>query len=640
MAVLTPGRFRRTGGIAIAAAILGSAAGAALGAETWHSDRLPHAERSIRVGYWFGMSNNELLTPAYLDWLGKRCSFLIFRGMIKGPDPYFDYGPTVARIKEHCPGMPVMVYDIAQWAVRGPRIDSEDHKRVMSHPEWLIRKKDGEPLTHSEGRKAYPDITNGEYRAYFIENALKNVERYGTDGVAIDCFAHTLTPRFTVGNLHEGERIKKGYPGASAETLRGLRAALPEDKWLIFNSLQWHSPSDWPDFIQGQIALLREADGAQYEYFGRSASEGLPGVETDRFEHIVLDSLEVARAHPEKLILFSGRGPSYYTHYEEDMAVQRYCLACFLLGMTPMSVFNHHAHFQTEYLFPRRTYGHEFYEDWNLDIGAPTGAMEIADGVYFRRFQKGLAAVAPIGGGDKTLRLDRTYYTPEGDERNGRLALKDGEGAVLIAVPPPDPAPRLLLYDFEDGAPGEWKFPVTDEDTKVVEEGGARFLRARSSRKPVQPYHEARAQPTRSLTVYPKLSFRIRTTDNAGAVLVRLEVDDDTPFQANAETVKSKDYRQKEPRRPYAVVVIAPEEGTYAFEKMEKDIPYGQLKRTHRTPCLPSAGESYRADGKWHAVTVDLATSCREHAPHLTLWRVPSIRLIGEADLDDIALER
>ena len=71
------------------------------------------------------------------------------------------------------------------------------------------------------------------------------------------------------------------------------------------------------------------------------------------------------RRHPDKIINVFARSPRYvYLDYKEDYEIQRYCLASYLLGATPLSLFKYLSWFQTSYRLPGRTSGYSYYADW------------------------------------------------------------------------------------------------------------------------------------------------------------------------------------------------------------------------------------------------------------------------------------
>lgn len=611
-----------------------------------HSDRLPHADRSIRVGFWFGMSNNEILTPDMIDWIGKRASFVVLNAEEKGVHPYFDYERCVERFHEQCPGLPVLLYDWlrSDYATgEGGRVGGLSFDFLKSKTEWQLELADGSVATARGGRALNMDVTNPDYIRWHRRHVVENVRRFGTDGVAFDVTTGYLGDPVaeTYLRFRNGAALHAAWADATRNALRAINDALPPEKVVLFNGF-FHNR--FPGRLDFQEKLVPGADAAAIEFFARNVHVPL-GKKNEQadFRLLVLDLLEAMERHPDIAIPVFARSPRYvYLDYEEDYEIQRYCLASYLLGGTPLSTFKYHGHFQTGYHPPGRTYGISCYADYDLDLGAPTAARAEADGLWTRPYEKALVAVAPMHEGPKSLALEGVWFTPERERVTGRLALDEGHGAILLKECPPEPPRRIVVDDFEDGEPGPWRFPVKDDAVTVESEKGGRYLKVRSTPDPVRPYHERRVQPLRSLTVYPRVNFRIRTTDAAAAALLRVEVSDSRPAPLLRKgTANRRQPFSEEIRTPFVVLAARPEGGVFEIPETGPDIPYGQFSiNVGETPYLALDGGGWKADGKWTEVSVDLAAFLKKRAPHLRPHRVSEMRLIGEADLDDLVLER
>jgi hypothetical protein len=611
-------------GVMLAAVAIETACG-----QTFHSPDLPYPQRTVRIGFW-PEGRNETFTPDVVQWLGERCSFLVLRSDEEGIDPYFDSASVVARFKQRFPALPVLHYDQIQEKRQGMRIDNMNFSTYSAHPEWMLKTvRGGVAWADRKPPVLQSDITNPEFQRYISGYTVGNQRRLGSDGVAWDYYFASLA-RKTGLQKHWMEKEAQWRPAASA-LLSSTRKAMNQsnsdndrEKLVIFNGL-WFV---WPGLMEKQRQLLPAADGACVEYFARNV-EVPDGVENERadFDQYVLSVLDVMRDHPDKIYLVHARSPRYvYLDYEQDYLIQRYGIASFLLGMTPRAMFKYHSHFQADYHPPGRSYGMSYYEDYDIDLGMPLGERFEIGGIHQRRFTKGLVAVAPMHRGDRTLPLaGKRYFTPEGKLCQGQLTIPEGNGVLLLSHQPAPPPSRLLIDNFEDGEPGMWRFPVRDENVTVQSDNANRYLRVRASANPVQPYHERRIQPIRSLHPVSKVQFRIRSQDKAGAMLIRVEVDD-----ANRKS-------------PYAVLVVRPSGGSFSFQSTDVDIPYGHVGVTRanlKAPFLSCETTSYRAEGLWQTVEINLPETFRRIAPQLAPRRIPEMRLIGEADLDDIILMR
>lgn len=612
-------------------------------AATFHSSRLPHAERSIRVGFWFGMSNNQILTPETIDWIGERASIVILNGTEKGIDPYFHYENVVARFKKRSPDMPILLYDWLQHDYQtgeGGRVGGLSFERLKSKTEWQVKDPDGRPL---RSRALLLDVRNREYREYLVQHVAANVERFGTDGVAFDTTLASLDrpSRPAASRYLDGGKLAGQWPEATLTLLQAVKQALGPNRYVLFNGL-FHNT--WAGRLSQQAGLLKGVDAAAVEFFGRNVHVPDGKVyESAPFNTFVYDYVELLRQHPDKIIPVFARSPRYvYLDYEEDYRIQRYCLCSFLLAMTPLSTYKYHSHFQTNYHAPGRTYGMSYYADYDLDVGDPVGQAFEEDGIYQRRFTKAWVAVAPMHQEGRSVRLSRRCFSPEGEVYEGTVQMPPATGMILLLERPAMPSDSIVIDDFEDGKPGMWRLPVRDGRVTVEDEGGNRYLRVRSTEDALYPYHERRVQAIRSLVPYHVVRFRMRSTDPGSAMLVRVEVSDSSPpAPVRLESLRRRRRAplREEARTPYVVLVIQPEGGSFAFKPRDADIPYGQ-NRASRAPYFRCPSATYRADGKWHTITFDTRDVLAQVAPHLRAHRIPEMRLIGEADLDDIVLGR
>ena len=121
------------------------------------------------------MSNNEVLTPEFVDWVGTHASLVSLCGTVKGVDPHFDLANCVARFKQRWPDLPVLVTDIG-WGPGG-RVNTWKWADVARHPEWQIGWTSG-------GKSG--DATNPQYRAFLAGAMSRKVGEFGCDGIAFD----------------------------------------------------------------------------------------------------------------------------------------------------------------------------------------------------------------------------------------------------------------------------------------------------------------------------------------------------------------------------------------------------------------------------------------------------------------------
>jgi hypothetical protein len=90
---------------------------------------------------------------------------------------------------------------------------------------------------------------------------------------------------------------------------------------------------------------------------------------------------------------------------------------------------------------------------------------------------------------------------------------------------------------------------------------------------------------------------------------------------------------------PYVVLVVRPAGGTFEFRQEDLDIAYGMVDRRPLAPYFEVKEAAFQPDGKWHSARLDLTKTFELLAPRFRPRRILLMRLIGEADLDDIAIE-
>jgi hypothetical protein len=85
-----------------------------------------------------------------------------------------------------------------------------------------------------------------------------------------------------------------------------------------------------------------------------------------------------------------------------------------------------------------------WFDEWDLDLGDAIDPPQLSpwkNGVYRRRFTKGMAIVNPMGNGDQTIEIEAGYSRFRGKQdpshNNGepvsKLVLRQGDGIILIS---------------------------------------------------------------------------------------------------------------------------------------------------------------------------------------------------------------
>jgi hypothetical protein len=377
------------------------------------------APAAEKAAFWIEPRASMLIDSQTVDEIAPRAGIIVLRTTVRGPAPGYALTDVVGRIKRKAPAPPVLSYAWLSRQRSGGRIEGYLFRGLnINIP--LVTVDGGR-----DGKVAYLDVTDAAVRKAVVERLASERERLGVDGFAVDLVNRLPDtrpkPLANICNAKPG--FCDIYAKSMDELIATLNAALGDNGTLIFNGLR----SFEPGVLEQQSRLLEQADGAAIAGFGL-----VPGLGGRGFKADVLAYLDAAPRWPaDKPVLFFGRGPWGYIGYEEDYRRQRYLYASFLLARRPVDMFKYLSSFQVP-AHAGRAGGLDFYADWNVDLGAAEGPYRVERGLYLRNFSGGRVAVAPDDGGGGTLRLDSTYYTPEGRVVSGEVRLTGGEGLILL----------------------------------------------------------------------------------------------------------------------------------------------------------------------------------------------------------------
>ncbi len=110
----------------------------------------------------------------------------------------------------------------------------EAHDIYNSHPEWWLRKQDGELDFKNAGLKRY-DLSNPEVRKWWVETAKNEILNGSTGGVFMDAFIQVASPaNIKLWGKEKYDSIQEGLKKLIAET----RAALGNEKLIVYNGIR------------------------------------------------------------------------------------------------------------------------------------------------------------------------------------------------------------------------------------------------------------------------------------------------------------------------------------------------------------------------------------------------------------------
>ena len=171
--------------------------------------------------------------------------------------------------------------------------------------------------------------------------------------------------------------------------------------------------------------LLDGVDGGMAEAWLRAPMEELDGYPSVRDWQLDVQMLSSAgRNGKTVLVLTKAWAPG---SREEKDRWHQYALASFLLGMEGSSFF----HFS----YSPRADPLLWHPWWDPDIGKPIGSYQVVDGVYRRRFARGLVLVNPTDG-PVEVSLSGSFRALDGRRVEGSLMIPPHGGEVLQTASP------------------------------------------------------------------------------------------------------------------------------------------------------------------------------------------------------------
>jgi polyhydroxybutyrate depolymerase len=242
---------------------------------------------------------------------------------------------------------------------------------------WLM---DGADLVDSDD----PDALN-HWINYYAVTASEQVYTLGYDGLFIDSASHKLWPGAVYGLMPDGYS-DDGWRDGRYAALEFIKSYFP-DKLVVFNGL--HSDN-------GVENSLKLTDGGVWETFAFKASDdGYAGEEKWR-EAIEL----VERNKGEKLNLLVSKKKNLAA----DVQSRLFILTSYLL-VSNQNVFL--SMIDLDYDQLESIY---YYPEYEIDLGVPLGCYRVNDeGIYERKFEKGMVLVNPSDTESYTYSLDKGY---------------------------------------------------------------------------------------------------------------------------------------------------------------------------------------------------------------------------------------
>jgi N-acetylgalactosamine-6-sulfatase len=322
--------------------------------------------------------DREGMTDEDVEFIASHYDFIVLE-KAHGIDKYGDTEQgtieDVARIKAVNPDARMLYYwnlllDYPLYAASAQRADD---------PSWFIHHVDGGLDRKGSGPNALRryDLSNPEWRKWWVSVAAEMLERGSMDGVFIDALPQVAVrpaPNIEKWGADKYEAIERGI----GETLTALKQAIGPDTTVIYNGIR-SVPGGWD---HGGLKYLEFSDGAILEHFNV--------IDSQEPEQIAQDIERMTRAGKAGKVVILKAFPGFLWIDKEAMkmplekklefARQRitFPLAAYLIAAQEHSYFNYTWGYRADHG------AYAWYPEYDRRLGPPQGDA-VRDGYEYRR---------------------------------------------------------------------------------------------------------------------------------------------------------------------------------------------------------------------------------------------------------------
>lgn len=223
----------------------------------------------VPVAFHFG-KRGGILTKGEAKFITSKSNFIVLEKGHGAPD----YKYTEDAIEEEAKRLKKLNQDMKVIFYWNSFLDYKMYRAYetyQEHPEWWLRKKDGELDFKNAGLKRY-DLSNPKVRNWWTDVAKNNIVEKSTDGVFMDAFIQVTAPNNEkLWGKEKYDAIQKGLKDLIKET----REKLGSDKLIIYNGIR-STPdrnvgNNYPDYT----------DVVMIEHFGIIKSTSKESMLTD-----------------------------------------------------------------------------------------------------------------------------------------------------------------------------------------------------------------------------------------------------------------------------------------------------------------------------------------------------------------------
>lgn len=275
------------------------------------------------------------------------------------------------RLKAANPDIKILFY----WNTFLDYSGYDAHKVYQSHPEWWLRKLDGELDFKTERLKRY-DLSNHEVREWWTDVLKESVTDGPCDGVFMDAFPQIAAP---ANKRLWGEEKFAAIQQGLLDTLALTRETIGPDGIIMYNGIRN------TDTLHFGTQYLEHADAATIEHFGyfHSASP----------ESMAQDMADMMAAGKQGKIVVCKGWPGFAWIDREQMRLPHeqllaqarknitFPLACFLVAAQPYSYFCYTWGYQQ----PHGSL--DWYPELDKPLGKPLADAKVNGFHYSREFE-------------------------------------------------------------------------------------------------------------------------------------------------------------------------------------------------------------------------------------------------------------
>lgn len=318
-------------------------------------------------------------------------------------------------IKRRSPATKVLVYkDMASTrddATRADALPSGVGYRYANrhHPEWFLKDTSGRRVSWASYRHNWQmDVGSASYRSAWASNVAADVRRRGWDGVFVDGISRTVQyPWYLDG------RVLAKYPGpddyerATTGFLGQVGPALKRRHVFVVGNINDAPLPLWRQWV-GYLS------GTSKEWWTKAQRGRGAGFLTGDDWRFQTRLLQAAQARGKAFVAITYSTP-------DDAAAMEYARASFLLFERGR---------RSAFAFSTGCTSEPAAANWRASVGVPRGKAVAVNGIWRRRFSRGLVVVNPSDGLTLTAALGGTYVRVDGS-RVTAAALPPHTGLVL-----------------------------------------------------------------------------------------------------------------------------------------------------------------------------------------------------------------